>query len=353
LLLAACTPKSEHADASPKVETRTFDAAPYRRDARVPAIAYAAFTRDAITISGASGRARLEPPEDAAVGTPFHAASIAKTIVAVCVMKLVEEKKLDLDEDISSDVGFAVRHPTSKERITLRMLLSHTSSIQDLPAEIGTGRNVELGDFLRRELVVDGGAPRAASFLDAGPGERVRYSNTGSSLAAYAVEKSEGKSFARVAGRRVFLPLLMSTTSLDISGAAPTYVGTVEVAHPGHAVYPAADLRSSAYDLARFGRAILRGGELDGDRILSRESVDTMLREHLGWQARTIGGRDVVGHEGEDAGASSGLFLDLASGTGAVVLANGDAFASGDPARAKALQDLLAELLREAVRSPK
>ncbi|MEA2749655.1 MAG: hypothetical protein QOI41_3798, partial [Myxococcales bacterium] len=51
---------------------------------------------------------------------------------------------------------------------------------------------------------------------------------------------------------------------------------------------------------------------------------------------------------GEDAGATTALFLDLATGTGAVVLANGDAFASGDAARAAAIQALLADLLAAA-----
>jgi len=65
--------------------------------------------------------------------------------------------------------------------------------------------------------------------------------------------------------------------------------------------------------------------------------------------ARAIAGRDVVGHEGEDVGTSAALFLDRSSGTGAIVLANGDAFASGDRDRARALEDLLQALL-DAVR---
>jgi CubicO group peptidase (beta-lactamase class C family) len=117
-------------------------------------------------------------------------------------------------------------------------------------------------------------------------------------------------------------------------------------------VYPAVDLFATAGDLARFSRAILRDGELDGARILSAASVRAMLRaetaaadQAIGWQLRTIGGRPVIGHEGEDAGATTGLFLDLASGTGALVLANGDAFGSGDKVRAEAIQTMISGLL--------
>jgi hypothetical protein len=75
-----------------------------------------------------------------------------------------------------------------------------------------------------------------------------------------------------------------------------------------------------------------------------------MLDEHepLAWQLRSIGGARVLGHEGEDRGASTGLFLDLSAGTAAVVLTNGDAFGSGDRARAEAVQTFLAELLATA-----
>ena len=66
----------------------------------------------------------------------------------------------------------------------------------------------------------------------------------------------------------------------------------------------------------------------------------------LGWQLRTIGGRHVVGHEGEDAGATTGLYVDLVAGSGAIVLANGDAFGSGDRARAEAIQTIISELAR-------
>jgi CubicO group peptidase (beta-lactamase class C family) len=122
-----------------------------------------------------------------------------------------------------------------------------------------------------------------------------------------------------------------------------------------HALYPVVDLFSSAGDLARFTRAILSGGKLDGVRVLSTASVSEMLRvqlpdaapeDALGWQVRTFAGIRVLGHEGEDAGASTGMYLDVASGRGAVVLANGDAFQGEDPARARAIAELVEGLLR-------
>jgi CubicO group peptidase (beta-lactamase class C family) len=107
---------------------------------------------------------------------------------------------------------------------------------------------------------------------------------------------------------------------------------------------------------------MLRDGELDGARVLNASSVRAMTTaidgdaaQALAWQLRTIGPAQtrlrVVGHEGEDAGATTALFIDRAAGTSVVVLANGDAFGSGDRARAAAIQSLLVDLLAAAARS--
>jgi CubicO group peptidase (beta-lactamase class C family) len=276
-------------------------------------------------------------------------------------MQLVEDGKLDLDADAATYVGFALRHPAFSERITLRMLLTHRASIRDLDDELTARADGNpLGTFLKRYLVRDD-APRAAVFLGDRPGTKLTYSNVGASIAALAVERVAGESFGSFSTRRVFAPLHMTRTAWAVAEPTPFPVATPHAYRNGafvalptasHAVYPAVDLFAPATDLARFAWAILRDGELDGARILSASSVRTMLRadardadQALGWQLRTIGKRRVVGHEGEDAGATTGLFLDLEAGSGAVVLANGDAFGSGEPARAEAIQTMISELL--------
>ena len=73
----------------------------------------------------ASGRAVT--PSD-----PVRVASVSKVLVAVGVMKLVEQGRLDLDGDVSPRLGWSLRNPSFPDRpITLRMLLSHTSSLRD------------------------------------------------------------------------------------------------------------------------------------------------------------------------------------------------------------------------------
>lgn len=346
----------------------TIDVDGFRLRARVPAIGWATITGSQTT-AGAVGSADLEGAQPATAATVFEAASIAKTIIATCVMQLVEENQLSLDADVSSYAGFPVRRPGQRAPITLRHLLTHTSTIVDVERSAAPG-GVPLGDFLASYL----GDAGAAIFLDASPGTTPAYSNVGASLAALAVERVTGTPFAERARERVFGPLGMTHTAFGRDALPPgarlalPYAARgsafVRLAIASHALYPVVDLFSTPADLARFGRAILGHGALDGRRVLSAESVAAMLRpqppdaaplQGLGWQIRTIGGRRVVGHEGEDAGASTGLYLDLVAGVGAVVLANGDAFQGGEPARAAAIGELLDQLLgaaRASSRSP-
>ncbi len=319
LLLSALVAACKRSAAKPSAATIAVE--PFRVRAAVPGIAWASVTRDDAVVGGA-GNVTAE--------APLEAASIAKTIVGTCAMQLVAEGRLALDEDVSRHVGFRVAHPRHATPITLRMLLDHTSSIRDDFTRLEGHADVGLEPFLREYL-------RGLVYRADEPGTRMEYSNAGAALAALAVERAAGKPFSELSRERVFVPLKMSSTSW----------------RPKRAVYPAVDLRSSASDLARFARAILRGGELDGARILPRERTLEMLRarppgEALGWQVRAFGRFRVEGHEGEDAAASTGLYVDRTIGAGAVVLANGDAFASGDRARARAIGDLVEALLDAA-----
>ena len=289
-----------------------------RVQAKVPAIAYAWFTRDAQE-TGLTGETK---------SSTFLAASIAKTVIGACVMQLAVEKKVSLDADVSQYVGFAVRHPRHPAvTVTLRLLLSHVAAlVDDFDTLQAPG---ELEPFLRAYLSLPSHWAKEA------PGAKLRYSNVGSAVAALVVERVAGRSFADESTARVFEPLHMKSTEWDRR----------------RAVYPVVDLKSNASDLARFGRAMLRGGELDGTRILPESAVDEMLRDSLGWQHTKIGAYALAGHEGEDKRASAGFYIERAKGIGALALANGDAFSSGNAQRAAAIADLLDALLTTAVRS--
>src|SRR5262249_2042527 len=144
--------------------------------AHVPAIAFGAVTRDREVIASAVGHADVAAQVRATADTPFEAASIAKTVIATCVLQLVAAHILELHADASRCVGSPLRHPKSRTPITLRMLLSHTSSIRDRPEETLSRGGIPLGEFLRAYFSADGGA-RRDTFFDGAPGTMMAYSN--------------------------------------------------------------------------------------------------------------------------------------------------------------------------------
>jgi CubicO group peptidase (beta-lactamase class C family) len=205
---------------------------------------------------------------------------------------------------------------------------------------------------------------KQSPFLDAPPGARHAYSNVGAALAALTVESIARERFDIYVRRTFFAPLHMSaafrTSEVEKAALALPHVwrgGERFEERPlvGRAVYPASDLRASACSLGRFIAAIAAGGALDRVRVLEETSVRSMLEPvplptggaaALGWQRFELEGRAVLGHEGEDDGASAVMAVDPERHAGAVVLANGDAFSSGDRKRAGAISDFLARLLR-------
>lgn len=358
------------ADATAAIDTRSFLVR-----AHVPGLAWAYVTRDGIRSAG-DGVASIEADRRGGgdhVG-PTHAfqvASLAKPIIATCVMRLVEQGKLRLDDDVRAWVTFDVgprRRDGTRDKITLRHLLTHTAALADTPmserASVEPTSGPALHDFLRAYFT-DAGAP---PYLDASAGAAMHYSNVGFSLAALIVERVSGMPFAEAARQLVFAPLHLESARFRGQGFAGDETGAwlarphaslsdggfAQLPLPSHALYPVVDLYASAVDMAGFLRAILF------DQLLTRASTNEMLRvgqidaapaDALGWQARTFGRHHVVGHEGEDRGASTAMYLDMDCGIGAVVLTNGDAFQSDDAARATSISDLMTKLLDEAAAS--
>lgn len=326
------------------------------RAARVPALARAIVREGHVERCEALGDAQLSPSRAATPDTIFHAASLGKPIVGVAVMKLVEDGLIGLDDDVAKSLPFPVSHPArGAAPITLRRLLTHTASLHDrfdllarasAPGEAPIGLSPFLGSYLAKMT--------PESFLREPPGTTKEYSNVGVALAALVVESLRKEPFDIVARRTIFEPLRMNaafrTSAFDAANVATPHVSVADRFEPrpllGRAVYPACDLRASASALGRFVLAMLRGGELEGARVLSKASVDTMLASELGWQLVRLEGRALVGHEGEDDGASAAMFIDRERAAGAVVLANGDAFTSGDASRVNAINALVASSLR-------
>ena len=100
--------------------------------ARAPEGARVAIAFDRSGERGNSAQGLADPATGRSVtpDDPVRIASISKLVVAIGVMRLVEQGKLNLDADVSRNLGWQLRNPAFPDRpITLRQLLSHTSSV--------------------------------------------------------------------------------------------------------------------------------------------------------------------------------------------------------------------------------
>ncbi|MES2904921.1 MAG: serine hydrolase domain-containing protein [Pseudomonadota bacterium] len=312
---------------------------------------------------------------------PVRIASISKLVVAIGVMRLVEQGRLDLDADVSTYLGWRLRNPSFPDQpVTLRRLLSHTSSLRDHDDQYA----IPLGGTVRAVL-----ADPASWDASYGPGSGYfAYANLNFPLIGSIVERVTGERFDHAMMRLVLAPMRLQAcfnwptcsdaavaraVQLDQDGApvkddlhgrrpdCPVQRardGGCDLDHlvlgeNGSTFAPQGGLRISARDLARIGRLLLGRGTIDGTRILSPASVDTMTTPvwtyngrngqtengiycRFGLSIHLIATRatgcadnpglppgDWLGHSGEAYGLRSGLWIDRGSGRGIAYFVTG------------------------------
>lgn len=275
-----------------------------------------AFDRDGIVATRVHGLADTDTGRRVTAGDPVRIASISKLVTAIGVMRLVEAGKLDLDADVSDLLGWPLRNPAFPEQpITLRLLLSHRSSLTDAAGYWQTPLGGRLHDILQD--------PRAWDARHA-PGGFFRYTNLNFPLVAQVMERATGERFDRLMQRLVLQPLgiegCFNWDSCSEATAARAVVLYDTDGKPakddlgGHkpecAVIPASDgscdlsqwragengalfspqggLRISANGLARIGRLLLGDGSIDGVQLLKPESVQALVTPR--WQYVPGGG---------------------------------------------------------------
>ncbi len=127
----------------------------------------------------------------------FRIASISKSFTATALLQLVEKKVLSLDDDVSNLIGFPIRNPKFPDTvITLRMLLSHTSSIND-----------QQGYFTLDAIHPEKNATWQAAYNAYAPGKGYEYCNLNFNLAGAILEKYSGLRFDAYIQENILKPL--------------------------------------------------------------------------------------------------------------------------------------------------
>jgi CubicO group peptidase (beta-lactamase class C family) len=351
VLLLGCAPPVEPAVSGGEVDGEALTAAmvDFADRSKFPGLSTCVFTAEQTDWCGAVGL--LDPTGDAAVtpDTAFLLASVSKMITAAATMQAVEANLIDLDAPVAEHADFDLAHP-SGAAITARQLLQHSAAIADNDAAMdgyytdGADPDMSLDRAVRRYFDPAGADyDAAANFADRAPGASFDYSNMGVALAGWLIGQATGSSFDTNTATELFGPLGLETTSWWLSDfedgelAMPTeWVNNAwePYGHYSFADYPNGGLRSSAADLARFGRMLLGGGSVDGTRVLAESSVDQMTNADLsdgdeglvglGWFTLPWYDEGWGGHDGGEAGAATGLYLNRSLGVGVLYLANGD-----------------------------
>lgn len=277
--------------------------------------------------------------------TIFRPGSSAKLFTWTAVMQLVEQGKLDLDEDINQYIDFEIPakyHGSLRSRqagpITLTHFLTHTPGFEDQ----GSGLFVLTPEeIVSLEAFVKNNIP-ARVFPE---GEVMAYSNYGTALAGYIVEQVSGLSFNDYIEKNIFEPLGMQSSSFrqplpdDLAMRMAEgykffngqyYQGSYEFI----SALPAGSMSSTAEDMARFMIAHLQGGQYNGARILEEETVrmmhSTQFSYHpeldgmtYGFIEQTINGKRIINHGGNTFLFGTGLYLLPEENVGLFVSYNG------------------------------
>lgn len=143
--------------------------------------------------------------------TLFRIASISKTFTALALMQLYEKGQVDLDTDVSEYLGWPLRNPKHPETpITLRMLLSHKSSLRDGKGYSNFSKEMFSEDLHIKELFTPEGEYFTADlFADEVPGTYFSYTNCSWGIIASVIEEISGTTLENYCIQNLFTPMEM------------------------------------------------------------------------------------------------------------------------------------------------
>ena len=239
--------------------------------------------------------------------TKYRIASISKMITAIGVWQLIEQGLLDPQDDVSRHLGFILRNPAHPDTpITVKMLLSHTSSIRDggIPGSYNIPFRHPISEFF-----TEGAAhynPRGWAPPEEAPGVFFAYCNMNYCLLGTIIENVSDERFDKYMRDHIFSPMgltcsfnvsdmpetvqaqvgplfrklegIWTPQCDDFSNSYPTedYAGYV-IGTNGSLFGPMGSLRISLNELCQIMRMLCDGGSYRGVQILKSETIEKMF----------------------------------------------------------------------------
>jgi CubicO group peptidase (beta-lactamase class C family) len=323
---------------------------------KVPGVSIAVINNGAIEWARGYGVAEAGTAQPVTVDTLFQAASISKPVAAMGALRLVEEGKLSLDEDVNKSLtSWKVPENdfTKEKKVTLRGLLSHSAGTT-VHGFRGYASDEPVPTLLQ---VLNGEKPANSKPIrvDIQPGSQWRYSGGGISVMQQMIIDVTGKPFPEFMRKTVLDKLGMKRSTYEqplpksfSSSVATGHRQNGEIVKGKWHTYPemaAAGLWATPSDLARFAIEIQKSKAGKSNRVLSAEMTNQMLTMvkadyGLGIGLQGEGKTFAFSHGGSNEGFRCFLFAYAETGQGAVIMTNGD---NGAPLTSEILRSIARE----------
>ena len=262
--------------------------------------------------------------------TLFRPGSISKLFVWTAVMQLVEQGKLNLDEDINTYLDFKVP-PRNGKPITLRNIMTHTSGFEEQVMDLIA---IDQKKYVPYDQIIKRWVPKRVY----DPGTTPAYSNYATAIAGYIVSRVSKEPIDTYIKRHVFDPAGMKYASFSQPLPANLKPFMAEGYMPGKdkpygyeyvGVSPAGSLAASGDDMGRFmiahlanGGPLLKPATAQLMHSTANDPIPGLQKMSLGFYQSNINGHDVISHGGDTVAFHSDLHLFINDGVGIYVSFN-------------------------------
>jgi CubicO group peptidase (beta-lactamase class C family) len=277
----------------------------------------------------------------------FRIASISKSFTATSLMQLIADGRCKLDADFGDLIGFPIRNPNYPEKkITLRMILSHTSSVNDK------------NGYFNLDVINPSKNPNwKDSYNLYEPGTQYQYCNLNFNMAGAVLEKLTNTRVDSYIVNHILKPLnlyggycidsldqkrLVSLYAFDEKGnpheEPSAYNPRREelnqyiLGYSTPVLSPTGGMKISALDLARYMMMHMNYGHSQGKNIISKKYakiMQTAVNKESGYglaimnNVKIVPGVTLTGHTGSAYGLYSALFFNPKKKYGFIVITNG------------------------------
>jgi len=342
LLMTACSPNpAQQADEAMNEIIKNLNAV---------GLSVAVVKNNKVVYTNAFGAKNIAAGTQIGVDDIFRIASISKSFTATAIMQLYEQGKFGLDDDVIPALGLPVRNPNYPEiPITYRMLLTHTSSLNDTTGYF-------LFDVINPQKTKD----VWKAYNQYAPGTQYEYCNLGFNMLGALVEIHSGERFDLYIKKHILEPLGLNAgfnvdalnqsqfvtlynyrneqfiESPDAYLSKATELENYTMGYTTPVFSPTGGMKIAPKDLAKHMLIQMNRGVWNGVQILKPESVAAMQTPFelpdgkttdygfaITTTTRLIEGETLKGHTGSAYGLYSAMFFEPEKKFGFITMTNG------------------------------